>query len=76
MKVLLLAPVFAMLAIGLAQQVREKGGNSIALKRHEKRPEKGPESKFATSICMNAEKGPGLYCFGPFFTKEISFLIH
>ena len=29
--------------------------NSIQ-KRNEKRPEKGPESKFATSICMNSEK--------------------
>ena len=48
--------------------------NSIK-KGTEKRTEKGPESKFATSICMNSEKEPGLYRFGPIFTKEISILI-
>ena len=53
-----------------------QGGNSIALKKGpEKRPEKGPESKFATSICMNSKKEPGLYRFGPIFTNEISILI-
>ena len=52
------------------------GGDSIAYKKGtEKRTEKGPESQFATSICMNSEKEPGLYRFGPIFTKEISFLI-
>ena len=55
---------------------RVQGGDSIALKKGtEKRSEKGPESKFATSICMNSEKEPSLYRFGPFFTKEISILI-
>ena len=43
---------------------RVQGGNSIALekgpKKAQKRPEKGPKSKFATSICMNSEKEPGL----------------
>ena len=48
--------------------------NSIK-KGTEKRTEKGPESKFATIICMNSEKEPGLYRFGPIFTKEISILI-
>ena len=37
-----------------------QGDNSIRLKKRPKRPEKGPESKFATSICMNSEKGPDL----------------
>ena len=41
----------------------------------EKRPEKGTETEFATSICMNSEEEPGLYRFGPVFTKEISILI-
>ena len=44
------------------------GGNSKALKKGtEKRPEKGPESKFATSICMNPEREPDPYRFGPIF---------
>ena len=40
--------------------------NSIK-KGIENRPEKGPESKFATSIYMNSEKEPGLYRFGALF---------
>ena len=51
------------------------GGDSIVLKRDRKRPEKGPKSKFAASICMNSEKELGLYRFGPISTKEISILI-
>ena len=52
------------------------GGRFNSIKKSdEKRMEKGPESKFATSICMNSEKDPGLYRFGPIFTKEISILI-
>ena len=52
------------------------GGRFDSIKKGtEIRPEKGPESKFDTSICMNFEKEPGLYCFLPIFTKEISILI-
>ena len=51
----------------------EQGGNSIIeLKKGQK---KGPDSQFATCICINFFVGTSLHCFGPSFTKEISFLI-
>ena len=49
------------------------GGYSIALKKGQ--PGKRPKSPFPTSICIKSFFGTGLYCFGPFYTLEISFLI-
>ena len=73
---LLTVPEMWEISLMLGSPGSSLGGRFNSIKKGtEKRPEKGPESKFATSICMNSEKEPGLYRFGPIFTKEISILI-
>ena len=73
-EVILLAAMVTLEAVRLilGQKHQRTGGRFNGIK---KGTGKRTESKFATSICMNSEKEPGIHRFGTIFTKEISILI-